>query len=77
MNPGFGLLNQNLPMNTRVEIGRTTDPHLDGQRGTIIGKSFDDPSCTFYIVLLDDEHAVTGARGIILIESCIKKLSNH
>jgi hypothetical protein len=65
-----GKLKQNLKPNSRVRIARTTDHNLDGQHGTIVGISFTDAKCDFYIVLLDEPFGA-GWSAIQLIESCL------
>lgn len=69
----FGRLKQNLTVDERVVIGRTNDPNLDGQQGTILGKSTDD-ICDFYIVLLDTPYG--GQKAINLIESCLSPIGD-
>lgn len=58
-------------------MARTTDPELDGQYGTILGRTADYGNCVFYIVGLDKPHPKTSYRAITLIESCIDRLSNQ
>jgi len=66
-----GNLHQNLEVDTRVVIGATTDPSLDGKIGTVLGMLGDpSPYVDFYIVGLDEPTA-KGARAVVLIESCI------
>jgi hypothetical protein len=72
----LGKLGQNLQVDERVRITRTTCPHLDAAHGTIVGKSFDDGVMSSYIILLDVPHP-TGWKAISLVESCIERLSNH
>lgn len=67
----FGVLKQNLPVDTRVVIGRTSDAQLDGATGTVLGKS-GDHICDTYIVLLDDPYM--GQKAINMTEACISRL---
>lgn len=68
----FGQLKQNFEIDQKVIIGRTTDENLDGQTGTIVGKSFNN-ICDFYIVLLDIPYP-DGTKAINMIESCLSPL---
>jgi hypothetical protein len=70
-----GKLKQNFEPNTRIIMNRTTSA-LDGQYGTIIGLASGHPECDFYIVQLDSP-TDNGWTGIMLIESCIDRLSNE
>lgn len=63
---------KNLKTDMRVVIDRTTDPTMDGQRGTILGPG---PQGT-HIVGLDTPRHDTGARAILLVDACIFPLSN-
>ena len=65
-----GQLKQNLIIGERVVMSNTTDPELDDKHGVILGKTYSDARCDFYIVGLDT--ALTrGDLAIQLIESCI------
>ena len=61
---------KNFPLNARVMIENTTDPILDGQTGTILGKSIVDV-LDYYIVLLDVPQP--DFRAITITEVCLKK----
>lgn len=65
----FGRLNQNLKVDQRVVIGRTSDPSMDGLTGTVIGKSYTDPTMSTYIILLDTPYM--GQKGVCLTEACL------
>lgn len=65
----FGVLKQNLSVDQRIVMGRTTEANLDGKCGTILGKTTED-ICDFYIVLLDEPHP-SGQKAIVLTEACI------
>ena len=62
---------KNFPVNTRVLIEKTTDPNLDGQTGTILGKSFVHV-LDHYIVLLDVP--LPDFRAITLTEACLAEV---
>ncbi len=64
----FGRLKQNLDVDQRIVMGRTSDSNMDGKTGTILGKSFDNV-CDVYIVLLDAPY--NGQKAINLTEACI------
>ncbi len=72
----LGKLKQNFQVDQRVTINRTTDPELDGHRGTILGMASTYAEVDFYIVLLDTPHTKTGYKAIQMIESCLDPLSN-
>ncbi len=65
----FGRLNQNLNIDQRVVLGRTSDPEMDNLSGTIIGRSYTDPTMSVYIVLLDAPYK--GQRGVCITEACL------
>jgi hypothetical protein len=65
-----GLLKQNLQVDQRVKMVQTTDPNLDNQEGTILGRATNPDAVDFYIVLLDTPRP-TGEKAIVLIESCL------
>lgn len=64
----FGVLKQNLGVDQRVVIGRTSDSGLDDREGTILGKTSDNV-CDTYIVLLDQPYM--GQKAINITEACI------
>lgn len=69
----FGVLKQNLSVDQAVVMGRTTDPHLDGKTGKIMGIS-SEGICDFYIIELDEPYPDDprrGYRAITLTEACI------
>lgn len=68
----FGVLKQNLEVDERVIIGRTSDNSLDGTSGTILGKSADHV-CDHYIILLDEPYL--GQKAINITEACICKIN--
>jgi hypothetical protein len=70
-----GKLKNNFSPNTRIRIARTTDPHLDGRHGSIVGVSYNDPHCDFYIVQLDDP-LPSGWTALQMIESCLDAIGN-
>ena len=55
-----------------VQINHTTDPELDGQTGTILGRSIVDV-LDFYIVLLDKPHS-RGDKAISITEACLDRI---
>ena len=65
----FGNRKQNLSVDQRVVLGRTSSEDMDGATGTILGKSYDDSFIDSYIVLLDVP--LNGQKAISLIEGCI------
>ena len=67
----FGRLKQNLAVDRRVVFGRTSNPNLDNQTGTILGKSFDN-ICDIYIVLLDVPYC--GQKAITITEACLSPI---
>lgn len=71
----FGLLKQNLPVDTKVVMGRTNDDHIDMKSGTILGKTVEH-ICDFYIVLLDEPYP-DGTKAITLPESCISPIGGN
>jgi len=64
----FGVLKQNLKIDQRVVIGRTSDENLDFASGTVLGKS-GDHICDTYIVLLDNPYM--GQKAINITEACL------
>lgn len=64
----FGRLKQNLQVDQRVVLGRTSSPLLDGKGGTILGQSIDD-AYDAYIVLLDEP--IEGQKPIVMTEACL------
>jgi hypothetical protein len=63
------MLKNNFSLNTPVRFVKTGGDVLENQTGTILGKSFSDPVCDHYIVMLDvpqkDRLAVT------ITEACL------
>ena len=64
----FGQLKQNIPVDGRVVIGRTSDITMDGLTGTVLGQSGCDVFDT-YIVLLDEPYR--GQKAISITEACL------
>lgn len=64
----FGCLKQNLNVDQRVAIGRTSDPEMDRLTGKIVGKS-GDHICDTYIVLLDAPY--NGQKAVSVTEACL------
>ena len=64
----FGRLNQNLSIDQRVVVGRTSNPDLDGMFGSIVGSSFNGLFRT-YIVLLDRPYLEQ--KAIAITEACL------
>lgn len=70
----MSLLNTNFVVDERTIIDRTTDPELDGKSGTVVGKTADDLS-NIYIVLLD--HPLScGDRAKNITEACLFRESD-
>lgn len=67
----FGVLKQDLEVDQKVIIGRTSDSNLDGQTGVILGKTFDD-ICDSYIIFLEKPY--NGQKAINLTEACISRI---
>lgn len=65
----FGLLKQNLAVDQRVIMNRTSDEGLDNHMGTILGKSYSSAEMDVYIILLDEPYM--GQKAIALTEACI------
>lgn len=67
---------KNFPVDTKVRFVKTGDSRLDGQTGTVLGKSFTHPVTDFYIVLLSI--AITGYldKAICMIEACLESVES-
>ena len=65
-------LKQNFKVNTKVRFVRTGGDALENQTGTILGKSFDDPVCDHYIVMLDIPQPTRLA--VCITEACLEKV---
>jgi hypothetical protein len=66
----FGRMKQNFVVDQKVIIGQTTSPELDGMGGTILGKSVEDVS-DVYIVMLDGPLSYSDDKAITLTEVCL------
>lgn len=69
-----GKLGQNFQVDQRVMFARTAS-FLDNQRGTILGTSYQEYGCGFYIVLLDAPTSTH--KALVMIESCLDPLNDY